>query len=104
MGLGRALDEADDLTRLWRGLFPEAYQETRAPWLFAAIADFMHPDCSGDFPAAETATIGAYQRALGLAQQGDMEAARLTGAIGGLLERLDVLEREPWGGRLAQAD
>ena len=104
LGLGRALDEADDLTRLWRGLFPEAYQGTRAPWLFAAIADFMHPDCSGDFPAAETATLGAYQRALGLAQQGDMEAARLTGAIGGLLERLDVLEREPWSGRLAQAD
>ena len=104
IALGRALDGAEDLAGLWRNFFPEAYQETRAPWLFASLADFGHPDCSGDFPSEEAPTLGAFQRALGLAQQGDREAGQLTGAISGLLDRLDVLERSPWKERLAQAD
>ena len=104
IALGRALNGAEDLAGLWRNFFPEAYQETRAPWLFASLADFGHPDCSGDFPSEEAPTLGAFQRALGLAQQGDRESGQLTGAIAGLLDRLDVLERSPWKERLAQAD
>ena len=52
MGLRRILQETvdagDELTGIWRKIFPVSYEETRAPWLFATVADFMHPKCTGD--------------------------------------------------------
>ncbi len=41
---------------------PSFYQETRAQWLFACMADFMHPECSGDFPQAESHAMEAIQK------------------------------------------
>ena len=48
-----AAKQDGDSDGLWRSFFPDAYQETRAPWLFAAQADFNDTKCTGDFPEEE---------------------------------------------------
>jgi hypothetical protein len=30
--------------------FPVAADWVRGPWILAAVSDFEHPDCTGDFP------------------------------------------------------
>jgi hypothetical protein len=33
--------------------FPIAAEWVRGPWILAAMGDFAHPDCTGDFPEAD---------------------------------------------------
>ena len=99
--LHRAADGGDGLEGLWRSFLPEAYQEIRAPWLFATLADFSNPKCTGDFPSEESGTLAVLQYVMGLARDGDAEAQGVARAIGGLTTRLDVLETPPWPERFA---
>jgi 2-polyprenyl-6-methoxyphenol hydroxylase-like FAD-dependent oxidoreductase len=96
-----AVKSGNGLDGIWKAFFPEAYQETRAPWLFAAIADFGDPRCTGDFPTEETDTLALMQFVGGLAQSGDAEAQLTMASIGGLMNRLAILEQPPWPERLA---
>jgi 2-polyprenyl-6-methoxyphenol hydroxylase-like FAD-dependent oxidoreductase len=94
---GRSLDG------LWRDYFPRVFQETRAPWLFAAMADFSRPKCTGDFPSEEQPTIELLTAAGNLAEAGDGEAAMLVASIGALREPLSTLEAPAWQERLRTA-
>lgn len=100
MGLRSILQETvetgKDLTDIWQKVFPVSYQETRAPWLFATLADFMHPKCTGDFPQEEKETLAIYQHVLDLALKGDTAAAAVAQAIGNLKTPLAVLEEAQW--------
>ena len=100
MGLRSILQETvetgKDLTDIWQKVFPVSYQETRAPWLFATLADFMHPKCTGDFPQEEKETLAIYQHVLDLALEGDTAAAAVAQAIGNLKTPLAVLEEAQW--------
>jgi 2-polyprenyl-6-methoxyphenol hydroxylase-like FAD-dependent oxidoreductase len=42
-----------DLDGLAMEFFPIAEEWVRGPWILAAISDFAHPDCTGDFPQAD---------------------------------------------------
>lgn len=101
IALQRALDAkaslGADLTGLWQLVFPQIHEETRAPWLFACIADFMHPDCEGDFPEEEMAALGSIQALGESAVAGDERAAELLYNIQVLkvpLSRLDDWQAE----------
>ena len=49
---GRAAD-GRDLDGLAMEFFPIAEEWVRGPWILAAMSDFAHPDCTGDFPEAD---------------------------------------------------
>jgi 2-polyprenyl-6-methoxyphenol hydroxylase-like FAD-dependent oxidoreductase len=101
--LQKALSQAVEhgLPSLWRSFFPEAFQETRAPWLFAALGDFRDSRCTGDFPREEMHLLNAMQRLSAEAAKGDDEARQIFEAIGTLKTRIDVLEQPPWSERFA---
>ncbi|OUU08462.1 MAG: hypothetical protein CBB94_10920 [Gammaproteobacteria bacterium TMED34] len=80
-----AAKQAGDSDGLWRSFFPEAYQETRAPWLFAAQADFNDPQCYGDFPEAERHMQKSMRYMTEQIQQGNAEAGAMMGMIGSLM-------------------
>jgi len=107
IALRRSLEQraatGEALDGLWRAFLPEAYQETRAPWLFAALADFTDPRCTGDFPVEEGELINLLVYAVGQAAAGDPEALALTTAIQGLVAPLESLRQPPWPERLAAA-
>ena len=107
MALRRTFEQravrGEGLDGLWRGFLPEAYQETRAPWLFAALADFRDPRCTGDFPAEEGELINLLAYAVGQAAAGDPEALAATMAIRALVAPLESLRESPWPERLAAA-
>lgn len=44
-------ETAAGLDRLALDFFPVAAEWVRGPWILAALGDFGHPDCTGDFPA-----------------------------------------------------
>ncbi len=99
--IAQSIERHEGLNDLWRGFFPEAYQETRAPWLFASLLDFRDSRCTGDFPQDESETRGLFRFVLGLAQSGDAEAQATVASIGNLMARLNVLEQPPWPERFA---
>jgi 2-polyprenyl-6-methoxyphenol hydroxylase-like FAD-dependent oxidoreductase len=88
---------------LWRAFLPAAYQETRAPWLFAALADFRDSRCTGDFPAEEGELIKLLGYVIGQAAAGDSAALMATMMIQGLVAPLESLRQSPWPERLAAA-
>lgn len=49
---GRAA-EGRGLEGLAMEFFPIAEEWVRGPWILAAMSDFAHPDCTGDFPEAD---------------------------------------------------
>lgn len=51
-------------------------QANRAPWLYAATADFMHPECTGDFPQEEMEALAALGALRERAMTGDRQAYR----------------------------
>jgi len=104
MALQQALDEAaarGNLDGLWRSFLPKAYEQTRAPWLFAAEADFLDPRCTGDFPEEERESLKLLQHIRGLAARGDAEASRTLRMVSSLIASLDALHADPWPSRLA---
>lgn len=86
----------NSLDGLWRDYFPRVFQETRAPWLFAAMADFSRPKCTGDFPMEEQETMKLLTAVMQLGEGGDAEAAMLTASIGAMRSPLSSLENPKW--------
>ncbi len=62
---------------VWREAFASIFEVTRAPWLFAATADFMHPKCTGDFPQEEHEALAALGSLRERSAAGDPDALRL---------------------------
>jgi len=91
------------LAALWRDFLPEAYQETRAPWLFAALADFRDPRCKGDFPTEESELIPLLAHVVAETAAGDPQALPVALAIQSLVAPLEILRQPPWPERLAAA-
>lgn len=91
------------LQGIWRDFLPEAFRETRAPWLFAAKSDFADPRCTGDFPSEEGELLPLLDHVLQRAGAGDQEALGLLLAIQSLIVPLDALRRSPWPERTAAA-
>ncbi len=94
--LGRLVAEraanGESLTGLWQDYFAAVYEETRAPWLFAALADFARPECTGDFPSEEQASIAQLTRLSELGASGDKQAATLLANVGAMRKPLSSLE------------
>lgn len=88
------------LSGFWQHYLPEAFQETRAPWLFAALADFQDSRCSGDFPMEDLHLTRGLQYLAAEAARGDGDAALTLDALGTLSIRLDALEASPWRERI----
>lgn len=83
---------ADSLDGLWRDYFKAAYEQTRAPWLFAAIADFQNEGTEGDFPVEEQETLQTMMKLNELADGGSREAAVLLGLVQSMQAPLSVLD------------
>jgi 2-polyprenyl-6-methoxyphenol hydroxylase-like FAD-dependent oxidoreductase len=107
IGLQRTLQstvaEGSDLTGIWQKVMPVSYQETRAPWLFATMADFAHPQCTGDFPVEETETLAVYQYVMEQAMKGDREAGGIARSLATLQMPLEELDNSEWPARFAQS-
>ncbi|MDA0788792.1 MAG: tryptophan 7-halogenase [Proteobacteria bacterium] len=99
--LRQVLGASDTLDGLWRQALPAIYQETRAPWLFASLADFAHPDCTGDFPTDEAATLATWQGVLQASATGDAEAGALVYALSTLQVPLGALDSAEVAARYA---
>lgn len=69
------------LDGLWKPYFAQAFEQTRAPWLFAALIDFTKTGTTGDFPHEEKASIAEIKRLNKLSDAGDLEAARLIDSV-----------------------
>ena len=82
--------------------FPHAYEWTRAPWAFAAAADFADPRCTGDFPTEEVASLELLQFITSQAPT-DPAAAALAHDVASLSRPLEALHQPPWPQRLAAA-
>ena len=94
VGTGNGLDG------IWRHYLPEALQENRASWLFAALGDFQDPRCSGDFPGEDMQLVSGLQYLSSQTAKGDMQARQTMEAIAALETRIDVLEQPPWSRRI----
>jgi 2-polyprenyl-6-methoxyphenol hydroxylase-like FAD-dependent oxidoreductase len=101
--LSRAVDTNAGLEGLSAAYFPEVFQETRAPWLFASAGDFRDSLCKGDFPMEDMHLLRGLQYLSGQAAQGDEQARRTLEAIVTLETRIDVLEQSPWRERITQS-
>jgi 2-polyprenyl-6-methoxyphenol hydroxylase-like FAD-dependent oxidoreductase len=69
------------LDGLWKDFFPRAFEETRAPWLFAALADLAIPGTEGDFPVDEQRTLERMIKMGALATEGDIGCMAILGNI-----------------------
>jgi len=96
-------DRPEGLREIFRDYLPEAYRETRAPWLFAAKSDFADPRCNGNFPSEEGELLPLLDHVLQRAGEGDEEALGLLLAIQSLIVPLEALRRSPWPERAAAA-
>jgi len=105
MALRRILEQRaardEGLDGLWSEYLPAVHQETRAPWLFAALADFRDTRCTGDFPVEEGELIQLLVFVVQQAAAGDPDALSLAMAVQGLVAPLDALRQAPWPERLA---
>ena len=86
------LARADSLDGLWRDYFKAAYEQTRAPWLFAAIADFQNEGTEGDFPVEEQDTLQTMMKLNELVDGGSRDAAVLLGLVQTMQAPLSVLD------------
>jgi len=95
MSLGELLTEkstsGEGLEGLWRPYFAAAFEQTRAPWLFAAMADLSQEGTTGDFPEEENDSVGLLMKLSGLADQGDEQAKILLMSVGSMMEPLSAL-------------
>jgi 2-polyprenyl-6-methoxyphenol hydroxylase-like FAD-dependent oxidoreductase len=96
VSLGELLEErsasGDGLDGLWRPYFAAAFEQTRAPWLFAAMADLSQEGTTGDFPEEETETVGLMMKLAELADGGNAEARYLLSSVGSMMKPLSALE------------
>ncbi len=85
------------LQEIWRDFLPGAYEQTRAPWVFAALQDFSKEGTTGDFPDEEQA-IAQIKRLSRRADRGDSAAAGLVDGLFDMqfsLSKLDELGTDP---------
>jgi 2-polyprenyl-6-methoxyphenol hydroxylase-like FAD-dependent oxidoreductase len=82
----------NSLDGLWRDYFAAAYEQTRAPWLFGAIADFQNAGTEGDFPVEEQAVIQTMMQLDELAATGNRAAGELLGLVQTMQAPLSLLE------------
>jgi len=106
IGLGRILGErrrtTQSLDGLWRDFFPVAFEQTRAPWLFAALADFNQGG-SGDFPDEERSSVAMLAKYNELAASGNARAAELLAAIQSMRLPLSALHETDVDSTIAQS-
>jgi len=69
------------LEGLWRDYLPCAFEQTRGPWVFAALMDFSKKGTTGDFPDSEAEGIRKLKILNKRADKGDTEAASLVDSI-----------------------
>lgn len=74
-------DRSQPIAGLWRDFFPRAHEQTRAPWVFAALTDFSKKGTTGDFPEEEADKIAELKRLNKLADEGDRDAAQLVDSV-----------------------
>jgi len=108
LGLHRILNSRQDAGRGLAGLAPEffavAHEETRAPWLYAAMSDFAAPQTTGDFPNEEAEAIGMMKFLQSIARK-DADALRTLVGVGTLEVPLSAFMSERWTKlRMAQLD
>ena len=108
LGLHRVLKLRQDAGRGLVGLaqefFPIAYEETRAPWLYAAMSDFATPQTTGDFPNEEAEAISMMKFLQSIAPK-DADALRTLVGVATLEVPLSAFMSEHWTKlRMAQPD
>ncbi len=96
--LGRVLQsrltKQQGLNNIALDFFQEAYEETRAPWLYAALADFNNPLCTGDFPFEERESINIIKELNKASEENDSNASALLASIAQLQKPLAALQPE----------
>ena len=99
LGLYQLLKMRQDTGRGLAGLaqefFPIAHEETRAPWLYAAMSDFAAPETTGEFPQEETESI-AMMRFLQSLVGKDPAAGRTLVGVATLQLPLSAFMSEHW--------
>ena len=93
--LTRRAESGSGLDGVALEFFPLAFEETRAPWLFACLADFQSPMCTGDFPSEEQAAIEMLGY-LGEVARQDTAARELMTHVGGLHKPLSAILAPEW--------
>ena len=84
--------KGQSIAGIWRDYFPAAYQQTRAPWLLAALADFQNAGTEGDFPVEEQKTIETMMKLIGMAGEGNRDAAEILRLIQSMQAPLSTLD------------
>ena len=99
LGLHRILKLRQDAGRGLAGLAPEffavAHEETRAPWLYAAMSDFATPQTTGDFPNEEAEAISMMKFLQSIAPK-DADALRTLVGVATLEVPLSAFMSEHW--------
>ncbi|MGD8418197.1 MAG: hypothetical protein PVH91_14150 [Pseudomonadales bacterium] len=89
----RARREAGEpLSGTWRAYFEAAHEQTRAPWLLAALSDFEHEGTTGDFPVEEQPAMAALGQLRERALAGDLEAGATLVDVTQMRQPLSVLD------------
>ena len=92
VGLGEVIGELasrqGNLEGVWKTYFPRVFEETRAPWLFACLADIVQQGCEGDFPTEEQPAIERMMKLRELAMAGELDAQLALGSVGSLRKSL----------------
>ncbi|MFT7244804.1 MAG: 2-polyprenyl-6-methoxyphenol hydroxylase-like FAD-dependent oxidoreductase [Candidatus Azotimanducaceae bacterium] len=95
VALGKLIEKRAEQNRnldgLWQEFFPEAYEQTRAPWLFAALADFAQPGTTGDFPSEEQTSVENIMKLTTLSGDGNQEAGLLMAMVFTMRDSLSAI-------------
>jgi 2-polyprenyl-6-methoxyphenol hydroxylase-like FAD-dependent oxidoreductase len=93
--LERRVNSGVGLAGMALEFFPLAYEQTRAPWVFACLSDFQSPQCTGDFPDHEQEAIEmlAY---LGSIVETDPQAGAIMYQLGAMHQPLSAILTDEW--------
>ena len=93
--LGQLLAERSEnglgLDGLWRDYFVQTFEQTRAPWLFAAMADLSQEGTTGEFPSEEMQSVELLGKLVQLSDQGNQDAKLLLASISSMRKPLSAL-------------
>lgn len=91
--LARRKSQKAPIQEIWKDFLPTAHEQTRAPWVFAALQDFSKEGTTGDFPDEEHA-ITQIKRLSRRADKGDDEAAALVDGLFDMQFSLSTLDEK----------
>jgi 2-polyprenyl-6-methoxyphenol hydroxylase-like FAD-dependent oxidoreductase len=98
VALGKIIEEnlnaKGSLDGIWQPFLREAHEQTRAPWLFAALADFSQEGTTGDFPEDEQDSVEVLMNLRQAAESGSVEAETIFALIAGMREPLRILHSD----------